>query len=135
MGQEKLGEVNESVVKALGAFGGGIAATGGTCGILIGGVALVSSMYSRGNLEEKEDPRMWALSAKFAKRFDDLAKPYGGINCRNIAGVDWGDKDAVDKYYSGPDSRRNICIKLVGETAYILGTLLEQELQKTSSKE
>ncbi len=130
MGQEKLGEINEDVVKALGAFGGGIASTGGTCGILIGGVALVSSMYSRGSLEGKEDPRMWSLGAKFTRKFEEIAKPHGGINCREIAGVDWRDRDAVKKYYSDPDSNRKICINLVGEAAYILGTLLEQESQK-----
>lgn len=135
MGQEKLGEINESVVKALGAFGGGIAATGGTCGILIGGVALASSMYSRGNIEEKENPRMWSLSARFAKRFEEIVAPYGGINCRDIAGVDWHDKEAARKYYSDPESRRNICMELVGEAAYILGELLEEEARKTAEKQ
>jgi C_GCAxxG_C_C family probable redox protein len=125
VGQEKLGAVNEEVVKALGAFGGGIAATGGTCGIVIGGVALASSMYSRGNLEGKEDPKMWSLGSEFTRKFAEMAKPYGGMNCRDIAGVDWRDREAVKKYYADPDSRRKICINLVGEAAYLLGTLLE----------
>ncbi|MBW2100367.1 MAG: C_GCAxxG_C_C family protein, partial [Deltaproteobacteria bacterium] len=47
MGQEKANRVDPGVVKALGAFGGGIAATGRVCGILVGGVALISSIYSR----------------------------------------------------------------------------------------
>jgi len=59
--------VNEAVIKSMGAFGGGIAGSGNVCGILSGGVALISSIYSRGNLEEIEDPRMWRLSYKLFK--------------------------------------------------------------------
>jgi C_GCAxxG_C_C family probable redox protein len=119
--------VDESAVKAVGAFGGGIASSGSVCGILLGGVAMISSMYSRGSLDEKENPRIWALSSKFLEKFEELAEPYGGMNCRDITGVDWKNRDAVKEYYSNPESNRKICIKLVGEAAYILGELLEQE--------
>ncbi|KPJ99455.1 MAG: hypothetical protein AMJ60_05025 [Desulfobacterales bacterium SG8_35] len=119
--------VDEATVKAVGAFGGGIASSGSVCGILLGGVAMISSMYSRGNLDEKENPRIWALSSKFLKKFEELAEPYGGMDCKDIARVDWKDREAVKEYYSNPDSNRKICIKLVGEAAYILGELLEQE--------
>ncbi len=118
---------DESAVKAVGVFGGGIASSGNVCGILLGGVAMISSMYSRGSLDEKENPRMWGLSKKFLKKFEELTEPYGGMNCRDIAGVDWNDKIAVKKYYANPFSSRKICIKLVGEAAFILGELLEQE--------
>ena len=130
MGQEKINSVDESAVKALGAFGGGIASSGNVCGVLIGGVALISSMYSRGNLDEKENPRMWALSSKFMKKFEELTKPYGGINCSDIAQVNWQDRIAVKKYYLNPLSSRKICIKLVGDAAFILGELLEAEAAK-----
>ena len=123
--------VDESAVKAVGAFGGGIASSGGVCGILLGGIAMISSMYSRGNLDEKENPRIWALSSKFLKKFEELAEPYGGMDCRDIARVDWKNRDAVKEYYSNPESNRKICIKLVGEAAYILGELLEHEEART----
>ena len=122
--------LDESAIKAVGAFGGGIASTGNVCGILLGGVAMISSIYSRGNLDEKENPRMWAMSKKFMAKFEELAQPYGGINCLDIAGVDWKDKEAVKEYYSNPDSSRKACIQLVGEAAYILGELLKQEAAK-----
>ena len=127
MGQEKIKRIDEAAVKAVGAFGGGIASSGNVCGILLGGVALISFIYSRGNLDEKENPRMWGLSKKFQQRFEELTEPYGGMNCRDIARVDWHDKTAVKNYYANPFSSRKICIKLVGEAAYILGELLEQE--------
>ena len=118
---------DESAVKAVGAFGGGIASSGNVCGILLGGVAMISSMYSRGSLDEKENPRMWGLSKKFLKKFEELTEPYGGMNCRDIAAVDWNDKGAVKNYYANPFSSRKTCIKLIGEAAYIIGELLEQE--------
>jgi len=127
VGQEKINRIDESAVKAVGAFGGGIASSGSVCGILLGGVALISSIYSRGNLDEKENPRIWALSSKFLKKFEELTESYGGMDCRDIAGVDWKNKEAVKEYYSNPDSNRKICIRLVGEAAAILGELLEQE--------
>lgn len=127
MGLEKIDITDESAIKAVGAFGGGIASSGSVCGILIGGVAAISRMYSRGNLDEKENPRVWGLSNKFLKKFEEIAEPHGGVDCRDIAGVNWHDRDAVREYYSNPDSNRRICTKLVGEAAHILGELLEQE--------
>jgi len=123
----KTDMVDESAVKAVGAFGGGIASSGSVCGILLGGVAMISSMYSRGNLDEKENPRIWALSSKFLKKFEELTESYGSMDCRDIAGVDWKNRNEVKKYYSNPDSKRRICIKLVGDAAFILGELLERE--------
>jgi len=127
VGQEKINRVDESAVKAVGAFGGGIASSGSVCGILLGGVALISSIYSRGNLNEKENPRIWALSSKFMKKFEELTESYGGMDCQDIAGVDWKNKEAVKEYYSNPDSNRKICTRLVGEAAALLGELLEEE--------
>lgn len=132
VGQERLGMVNEAVIKAMGAFGGGIASTGRVCGALIGGVALISSIYSRGNLEQKEDPRMWRLSYKLSKIFENLAEPYGSINCRDIARVDWRDRQATRDFYKNPESRRKLCVQLVGDVAYALGELLDKELERPS---
>ncbi len=127
MGQEKTDMVNEEAIKAVGAFGGGIASSGNVCGILLGGVAMISTLYSRANLDEKEDYRTWTLSRRFMKKFEEIAEPYGGINCRDIARVDWHDKQAVKEYYANPQSRRKICTQLVGEAAAVLGELLEGE--------
>ncbi len=127
MGQEKTGQIDEQSIKAVGAFGGGIASSGGACGILLGAVAMISSIYSRSSLEEKEDPRMWILSHRFMKKFDELTREYGSISCSDIARVDWRDREAVKKYYADPEGRRQICIRLVGEAAHYLGELLEGE--------
>jgi C_GCAxxG_C_C family probable redox protein len=127
VGQEKLSCVNEDVIKALGAFGGGIASSGRVCGVLTGGVALVSSLFSRGNLEDKEDPRMWKLSAKLNRKFEQLTEPFGGVDCAKIAQMNWRDAAAVKNFYENPESRRQHCVKMVGDFAFALGELLETE--------
>ena len=128
MGQEKLNRVNEEVVKAVGAFGGGIASTGKVCGALLGGVAVISSIYSRGNVDEKEDPLMWRLGYRLTKKFEELTHVHGSVNCQDIAQVNWRDRNAVKGFYTRPEGRRKVCLQLVGDVAFALGELLEQEV-------
>ncbi|MBM9514141.1 C_GCAxxG_C_C family protein [Desulfobulbus marinus] len=127
MGQEKLGIADPNVIKAFGAFGGGVAGSGNVCGAMLAGVAVISSLYSRGSLEEKENPRMWKLSHQFMARFTELTLEYGGVECKHIARINWNDRNQARDFYKNPESRRKECIKLVGETASLLGELLEQE--------
>ena len=122
-----MGAVNEDVVKAMGAFGGGVASSGNVCGVLTGGVALISSLYSRGNLKEKEDPRMWKLSYKLFKHFETLTEPFGGINCKDIARLKWNDREATRDFYKNPESRRKLCTRLVGDFAFALGEILDKD--------
>jgi len=130
VGQEKIGEINENAVKAMGAFGGGIASSGNVCGILIGAIATISSIYSRGNFREKEDPTLWSASSRFLKKFNELTASMGSINCCDIAKVDWKNRDEVKNYYSNPESSRKVCIKLVGDAAYELGELIDKYSEK-----
>jgi C_GCAxxG_C_C family probable redox protein len=130
-GQEKMNIVNEDVIKAMGSFGGGIASSNRVCGALTGGVALISSLYSRGNFDQKEDPRMWKLSSKLNRKFEELTKEFGSVNCRDIARMNWRDQAAVKEFYANPDSRRKHCIWIVGETAYALGEILEEDARSS----
>lgn len=72
---------------------------------------------------------MWVATKKVLKFFEVLATPHGGINCCQIARVDWMDRDQVKDFYRNPESRRQHCIAIVGETAIALGELLEQEAE------
>jgi C_GCAxxG_C_C family probable redox protein len=134
VGLEKLGIDDPSVIKALGAFGGGIGGTGNICGALVGAASVIGSLYSRSSLEERENPRMWAATKAVMKNFEELAAPHGGINCCQIARVNWMDRDQVKDFYGNPDSRRQHCIKVVGDTAKALGELLEQEAAHMAAK-
>ena len=127
VGQEKMNTKNEALVKAMGALGGGVAGSGRVCGALLGGVAFISSLYSRGNLEEKEQPRMWRVSAALNKKFEELTGPFGGVNCSDIARVDWSDRERVKDFYTNPASRWHHCLQLVGDMAFALGEIVDQQ--------
>jgi C_GCAxxG_C_C family probable redox protein len=131
VGQEKMNIQNEEVIKAMGAFGGGIASSGRICGALLGGVAFISSLYSRGNLDEKEHPNMWRLSHKLSKKFEEFTKEFGSVNCSDIAQVNWADREQVKTFYNHPESRHQYCIKVVEDTAFALGEILEQAERET----
>lgn len=130
MGLEKINQEDENVIRAVGAFGGGIASSGSICGTLLGAVAAVSALHSRGSLEGKENPRMWGVGQKLVKEFDKLTEEFGGNTCRDIVQMEWSDREAVKEYYSNPDSRRKHCIRLVGDLAFILGKILEKEQRR-----
>lgn len=119
--------IDQEIIKAVGAFGGGVASSGRVCGILLGGVAMISTLYSRGSLAGKENPRLWSLSSRFTHAFEVLTKSFGSVDCCAIAGVDWQDRDQVKNYYNNPESSRKTCAVLVGESARLLGELLEEE--------
>lgn len=124
--QERMGAVDESAVKCMSAFGGGIASSRRVCGALLGGIAFVSMLYGRGNLNEKEDPKIRTFGQALVRRFEDLTAPLGGVDCADIAQMDWTDIPAVKVFYKDPNSRRKDCIRVVGETARIIGEMLEE---------
>lgn len=133
VGQEKLGIVDESSIRAVGLFGGGVSGSGRVCGVLLGAVAAISCLYSRGSLNERENPIMWKLGAKVIEKFEELTEPHGGTDCRDIARVNWRDPRAAKEFYSNPDSRRKLCVQLVGDMAQALGELIDLERgEKTS---
>ncbi len=135
VGLEKLGLNEPDTVKALGAFGGGFGGCGKTCGSLVGAAAIIGALYSRSSLDEKENPRMWAATRKMVEAFEELCSgKYEGISCHDIAQVDWLNRDQVKDFYTNPESRRQHCIRIVGETSKILGELLEKELAREAGK-
>jgi len=135
VGLEKLGATEPSIIKAMGSFGGGIGGTGQVCGALVGAVSVIGALYSRASLEEKENPRMWAATKAVMKHFEELTESFGGIDCKQIARVDWMDRDQVNDFYGNPDSRRRHCMTVVSETAKALGELLEREAARAAAKQ
>ena len=110
------------------AMGGGIAAKGGPCGALTGGAALLGSILGRDEPGEKDDPALWKACHVFYKRFEsEIAEKYGGVNCMDIAGVDWGDREALKAYYKGDGVKT--CIENTGKAASILGEVIEKYLK------
>ncbi len=126
VGQEKLGKGNDEVIRAMGAFGGGLGGNGEVCGALAGGLAVLGLRYSRATIDEKENPHMWKASHELVRRFrDDVVNFNGTILCRDICGVDWSDRAQAREFYSGEKVKK--CIRIVGETALLVGEMLERE--------
>jgi C_GCAxxG_C_C family probable redox protein len=123
VGQEKLGIEDENLIKAMDSFGGGLAAHGEVCGAVIGGLAVIGLNFGRPKSGSEADMRMWKYSSIFMKRFKHEVA-HGKLLCRDIAGVDWRDRDQVTKYREGEKFRS--CQVLAGKTARIIGELLEQ---------
>lgn len=107
------------------AMGGGIAGKGGPCGALTGGTALLGSILGRTGPGAKDDPMLWKACHVFYKRFDsEIADKHGGIDCKDIAGVDWGDREALKAFYTGDGVKT--CIENTGKAAKILGEVIEK---------
>ena len=116
VGQEKLGRGNDEVIRAMGAFGGGLCGNGEVCGALAGALAVLGLRYSRAKSDEKEDAKMWKVADEVFRRFrDEIVNCNGSICCRDIACVNLERSSTGERVLSGqrcnkkvlPYSRRN----------------------------
>jgi len=74
-------------------------------------------------LTPRVDMRIWKYSGTFMKRFKEEVTG-GKLLCRDIAGVNWRDRDQARKFHEGEKFRS--CQALAGKTAKIIGELLER---------
>jgi C_GCAxxG_C_C family probable redox protein len=113
----------------MGAFGGGLGGNGEVCGAVVGALGVLGLRFGRGREEEKEDPKINAYSKEVLQGFREIVKNHGGIHCLDIAGVDWKDRDQARAFYKG--EKIVDCRRIVGDTAYMVGELLERESLKS----
>jgi C_GCAxxG_C_C family probable redox protein len=108
-------------MRAVGPLGGGLG-RGEVCGAVTGAVAVFGLIFSRGKEEERENLRMWPHIQTFIDRFErDIGR--GSIYCRDIAGADSRDLEAVKAFHRS--GKILDCRRLTGETARLLGEFLE----------
>jgi C_GCAxxG_C_C family probable redox protein len=129
VGQKRLGVNDPALVKSMNAFGGGMVSSGGACGALAGGIALLGSVLGKDNPEEKDDPLMWKACREFYARFErEVSNHSGSVNCRDITGIDdWTDRKQRRAFYKGEgllECRRN-----TGKAARILGEVIEKYIK------
>jgi len=49
---------------------------------------------------------MWGYTRELLKRFrEEIVQSHGGIRCREIAGVDWTNREQVQSFYNGEKFR------------------------------
>lgn len=126
MGQEKTGQKNPEMIRAMAGLAGMMARGGHICGIPLGAVVMISSLYGRSSPDEKQTSLAVDLGLKINERFARMAAEYGGVQCKNISEIDWRDKEQIAWFRTHPDSTRGRCTKLVGEMAAYLGELLDE---------
>jgi C_GCAxxG_C_C family probable redox protein len=115
------------VVKAMEAFGGGLGLNGEACGALIGALATLGLKFGRGGEDDKGNvPMISWYAGELLQRFrEEVVQNYGSINCRDITGVDWKKPEQAQAYFKGEKFVE--CQRIVGDTAKILGDLLERK--------
>ena len=103
--------------------------SGGVCGALSGGIALLGSVLGNDDPEKKDDPLMWKACREFYARFERVVtNDSGGVNCRDITGIDdWTDRDKRRAFYKGGGVVK--CRGNTGKAARILGEVLEKHLK------
>ena len=125
VGQAKLGKKDDAVMRAMGAFGGGLGGNGEVCGAVVGALAVMGLRFSRAAEDEKEDPRMWSYAHELLERFrKEIVKNHGSILCGEIARVNWKDREQVRSFYKSEKVLE--CGRVVGDTAVLVGELLER---------
>lgn len=117
--------MDEGLIRAMGPFGAGLAATGEVCGNIIGALAAFGLMFSRSREEERESPLMWSFSQKLQRRFrEEIGR--GSILCRDLIGVDWSDREQARNFHSS--EKYGECLRITGETARIVGEMIDRHL-------
>jgi len=128
--QEIFGEENPDAVRMLGGFGGGIGGSGSVCGAIIGGVAALSSRYSKGTLKEKEDPKLFPLCNELFRRFG--AEIEVSNYCRDITNTDFTKPEQVKAYIASPQKIAR-CIQLVAKTTELVRDMLLREEARSAA--
>lgn len=108
----------------MGGFGGGIGGMGSVCGAIVGAVAALGIGRGKGNLEEKEDRKLFPLCAELYRRFSGEIEvsPF----CRDITGIDFTRPEQVKLYRESPE-KTGRCVKLVAKTAAMVNEIIERE--------
>ncbi len=101
-------------------FGGGMGSSGQVCGTLSGALAVIGFTLGKTEARGRDHKLMWNLSYKMVKEFSRICADYDTTDCKDIAGVNWKDRDSVHHFYKDPDSGRKNCVKVIRETSRYL---------------
>ncbi len=105
-------------------FGGGMGSSGRVCGTLSGALAVIGFTLGKTEARGRDHKLMWKLSYQMVREFDKICSQYGGTDCRDIAGVNWKDRDSVHEFYKNPDSGRKNCVQVIRRTSDFLHELI-----------
>jgi C_GCAxxG_C_C family probable redox protein len=112
--QTLLGMEDELVFKGMRYLGGGVAATGHTCGSLIGGVFVLGMRYGLDIPSDRSKPKEPGeeIATELVEWFE---AEFGTTECRAISKVDLLDPVAYEAWRESGGNE--ICMTLIGKTA------------------
>jgi hypothetical protein len=85
MGLALQGKENSDLIKTIHGLGGGLGYSGDVCGVLTGGVCLLSLYAGRGTADEEDLPGLMFMIQNLIRWFDqEYARPHGGNHCLNL---------------------------------------------------
>jgi C_GCAxxG_C_C family probable redox protein len=116
-----FGVDRESALRIAGAFGGGIAGTGETCGAVTGALMAIGLKYGMTdphNLQAKEKTK--ELGRKFLEVF---VSTYGSSKCRDLLGCDLSTQEGSEQARS-EGLFKTLCPGFVGGASEILRGVL-----------
>ena len=118
---KRLGLMRELAFKIAGAFGGGMARMGKTCGAVTGALMVIGLKYGMVDLADKDaKEKTYAMVHEFMDRFTAI---HGSIECKELLGCDLS---TVERRLHAKEQNLvvTICPELVQHAAEILEELL-----------
>jgi C_GCAxxG_C_C family probable redox protein len=118
----QLGLNHELALKVSGAFGGGMARMGETCGAVTGAFMVIGLKHGNARVEDKQaKERAYSLVKEFVDRFKSRN---GSIVCRELLGCDISTPEGRD-LAEEQNLFATLCPKFVQDAAEIIEQILE----------
>ena len=120
----EMGLDRETALRDAGAFGGGMARMGDTCGAVTGAFMLIGLKCGQiraddGTTKEKT----YQLVHEFVEKFKERNR---SIVCKELLGVHPGTPEG-SQAFKEKDLKNTVCVKLVRDAAEIVEKILERE--------
>ena len=118
----QLGLNHELALKVSGAFGGGMARMGETCGAVTGAFMVIGLKHGNARVEDKQaKEKTYSLVKEFVDRFKSRN---GSIVCRELLGYDISTLEGM-KLVKEKKLTTTLCPKFVQDAAEIIEQILE----------
>jgi C_GCAxxG_C_C family probable redox protein len=118
---EELGLDRERALRVAGAFGGGMARRGETCGAVTGALMVIGLKYGKTKAgDDGAREKTYELVGEFIKRFKSR---HGSICCRELLGCDLSNPEGREAAYE-KGLFTTLCPQLVRDVGEILEHIL-----------
>jgi C_GCAxxG_C_C family probable redox protein len=117
----EMGLDRETALRVAGAFGGGMARMGETCGAVTGAFMLIGLKYGPIRADDKTaKDTTYRIVREFVEKFKERNQ---SIVCRELLGVHPGTPEGMQAFKE-KDLKNTICAKLVRDAAEIIEEIL-----------